>query len=105
MRYLPSAWAMREGHSPEITLLRRRRDETLDGMSAVCWSRKQCGTVCTCGRTWLASPHVAQYLDVTRDLLLGSFDTMFLEMVDHELVAPATAAAGVGSPRRLPVLV
>lgn len=64
-----------------------------------------CATLYVCGRTWLASPHVAQYLNMASNLLLGSFDAMFLEMVYHELVAPATAASRVSGPRRLPVLV
>lgn len=60
---------------------------------------------CVCNRTGLASPHIPQDLNVTRDLLLGAVDAMFLEMLDEELVAPATAAARIRCPGRLPVLV
>ena len=57
---------------------------------------------CMC--TWLASPHVAEDLDVARDLLLCAFYAGLLEVIDEELVAPAAAAARIGSPGRLPVL-
>ena len=56
-----------------------------------------------CMRTWLASPHVAEDLDVARDLFLCALDAGLLEVVDEELIAPAAAAAGVGGPGRLPV--
>ena len=50
-------------------------------------------------RTWLSPPHIAEDLDVARDLFLGAVDAILVEMVDEELVAPPTATAGVGGPR------
>ena len=44
-------------------------------------------------RTWLASPHVPEHLNVAGDLFLAPVDAIFLEMVYKKLVAPATAAA------------
>ena len=38
------------------------------------------------------------------DLFLGAVYAVLLEVVDEELVAPATATTGVGRPRGLPVL-
>jgi hypothetical protein len=54
--------------------------------------------------TLLALPHVPQYLDMTRDLFLGSFYSSFFQVVDEELVAPSAAAPRVRGPRRFPVL-
>ena len=48
--------------------------------------------------TLLALPHVPQYLDMTRDLFLGTFYAGLLQVVDEELVAPSAAAARVRSP-------
>lgn len=45
------------------------------------------------GHTWLTSPHIAEDLDVARDLFLCAFDAGLLEMVDEELVPPPTATA------------
>ena len=55
------------------------------------------------GHTWLTSPHIAEDLDVARDLFLCALDAGLLEMLDEELVPPATASARIGGPRRLPV--
>lgn len=46
--------------------------------------------------TWLSLPHVAQDLYVASDLLLGADDVVFLQVVDEELIAPATPSAGLG---------
>ena len=40
---------------------------------------------------------------MARDLLLGALDACFLEVLYEELIAPAAAATGVGSPGGLPV--
>ena len=45
------------------------------------------------GLTWLPPPHIAEDLDVARDLFLCAFDAGLLEMVDEELVPPPTATA------------
>ena len=52
-----------------------------------------CATLYVCGRTWLASPHVPEHLNVAGYLFLAPVDAIFLEMVYKKLVAPATAAA------------
>ena len=54
--------------------------------------------------TWLPPPHIAQDLDVTRDLLLGSLNAVLVEVVDEELIPPPTAITRVGSPGRAPVI-
>ena len=50
-------------------------------------------------RTGLSPPHVSEDLDVAGNLFLGALDAVTLEMIDEELVAPSTAATGVGGPR------
>ena len=45
------------------------------------------------GHTWLPPPHIAEDLDVARDLFLCALDAGLLEMVDEELVPPPTATA------------
>ena len=50
------------------------------------------------GHTWLPPPHIAEDLNVTRDLLLGALDAGFLEVIHEELVAPPAATTRVGGP-------
>ena len=38
------------------------------------------------GHTWLTSPHIAEDLDVARDLFLGSIDAGLLEVLDENHV-------------------
>jgi hypothetical protein len=45
---------------------------------------------------WFSLPHITQDLYVTCNLLLGTRDIMFLEVIDKELVPPTTPAAGLG---------
>ena len=46
--------------------------------------------------TWFSLPHVTKNLDMACDLFLGARDTVPLEVIYEELVAPTAPAAGLG---------
>lgn len=48
--------------------------------------------------TRLASPHIAEDLNMARNLLLGTLDAGLLEMLDKKLVPPTATATRVGCP-------